>query len=111
MAPCSRLYGFLGCQLALAYPGASHQYSHWIDTYSSANYLVGACTCTVALVAAMHYTLAPSAAAAIVAAAGKARTSGRMMPCCGVHLPAGDPGDEGEAAGLASGGRRGAANR
>jgi thiaminase len=41
MAPCSRLYGFLGCQLALAYPGASHQYSHWIDTYSSPEYLVG----------------------------------------------------------------------
>lgn len=40
MAPCARLYGFLGCQLALAYPNVNHQYSSWIKTYSSDDYLV-----------------------------------------------------------------------
>lgn len=39
MVPCSRLYGYLGCQLAAAYPGAAHAYADWIDTYSSPDYL------------------------------------------------------------------------
>eukprot|EP00200_Dunaliella_tertiolecta_P010578 CAMPEP_0202372268 /NCGR_PEP_ID=MMETSP1127-20130417/3487_1 /ASSEMBLY_ACC=CAM_ASM_000462 /TAXON_ID=3047 /ORGANISM="Dunaliella tertiolecta, Strain CCMP1320" /LENGTH=624 /DNA_ID=CAMNT_0048968743 /DNA_START=13 /DNA_END=1884 /DNA_ORIENTATION=+ len=39
MAPCSRLYAWLGCTLADAYPGASHQYVEWIETYSSEGYM------------------------------------------------------------------------
>lgn len=39
MAPCSRLYGYLGCQLRRARPGAGHQYARWARTYSSASYL------------------------------------------------------------------------
>ncbi|MEW5307449.1 MAG: hypothetical protein WDW36_009844 [Sanguina aurantia] len=50
MVPCSRLYGFIGCQLAAAYPlraehltggpsPAPHEYCIWIQTYSSAAYL------------------------------------------------------------------------
>ena len=39
MAPCSRLYGFLGCQLLAEFPGHDHEYSAWIETYSGANYL------------------------------------------------------------------------
>ena len=39
MVPCSRLYGYLGCQMVLARPNASHQYSRWARSYSSAGYL------------------------------------------------------------------------
>lgn len=39
MVPCSRLYGFLGEELAAAYPQARHAYSDWIVTYSSPAYL------------------------------------------------------------------------
>jgi thiaminase len=39
MLPCSRLYGFLGEELAAAYPQASHAYTDWILTYSSPAYL------------------------------------------------------------------------
>ena len=39
MTPCSRLYGYLGCQLAKAYPKAEHAYTEWIRTYSSDTYL------------------------------------------------------------------------
>ena len=39
MAPCARLYAFLGCQLAAARPGATnHKYSRWAATYSGAQY-------------------------------------------------------------------------
>ena len=38
MAPCSRLYGYIGCQLAAS--GQPHcAYQAWIDTYSSSQYL------------------------------------------------------------------------
>ncbi|KAF5830719.1 hypothetical protein DUNSADRAFT_14125 [Dunaliella salina] len=40
MAPCSRLYAWLGCMLADAYPGADHQYAEWMETYSSTGYTV-----------------------------------------------------------------------
>ena len=40
MAPCARLYGFLGCQLSSTY-GVSGPYADWIQTYSSDEYLVG----------------------------------------------------------------------
>ncbi len=39
MLPCSRLYGFLGEELAAAYPQASHAYKDWVMTYSSPAYL------------------------------------------------------------------------
>jgi thiaminase (transcriptional activator TenA) len=50
MAPCSRLYGWLGCSLAAAgviigradrasSPPSSHPYADWIATYSSPEYL------------------------------------------------------------------------
>lgn len=39
MVPCSRLYGYLGCRLMAARPGADHQYARWAQTYSSAAYL------------------------------------------------------------------------
>lgn len=38
MTPCSRLYGYLGSQLAKAYPNAKHAYTEWIRTYSSDSY-------------------------------------------------------------------------
>ena len=38
MTPCSRLYAFLGRQLALNYPHATHAYKDWIQTYSSDSY-------------------------------------------------------------------------
>lgn len=39
--PCSRLYGYLGCTLAVAHAGSPrHTYSDWVDTYSSREYLV-----------------------------------------------------------------------
>ena len=38
MAPCARLYAYLGCQLAAARPGASHRYTRWAATYSGAQY-------------------------------------------------------------------------
>lgn len=38
MAPCSRLYGFLGCHLAAKY-GTVGPYCEWIKTYSSSTYL------------------------------------------------------------------------
>lgn len=40
MTPCARLYGWLGCRLAAAYPNADHAYASWLRTYSSAEYLV-----------------------------------------------------------------------
>jgi thiaminase len=43
MAPCSRLYGFLGCALAAAHPRAARRgnpYRDWIDVYSGFDYLV-----------------------------------------------------------------------
>lgn len=40
MLPCARLYGFIGCTLARAYPGVKHEYAEWIATYSSTEYLV-----------------------------------------------------------------------
>ena len=48
MAPCTRLYGYIGCQLARAHKGGAggggrrrppHPYSHWIRTYSAPAYL------------------------------------------------------------------------
>lgn len=52
MAPCARLYGFMGCQLArsprnrhiassaaASGRGLDHSYSHWIRTYSSPSFL------------------------------------------------------------------------
>ena len=39
MAPCCRLYGFLGLALAAAFPDAQHAYKDWLATYSSAPYL------------------------------------------------------------------------
>ncbi|KAJ9512592.1 hypothetical protein QJQ45_018904 [Haematococcus lacustris] len=39
MAPCARLYAFLGCQLAAAFPAAEHAYSSWINTYANPDYL------------------------------------------------------------------------
>ena len=39
MAPCSRLYAFLGCHLAAEFPDAQHDYAAWITSYSSAAYL------------------------------------------------------------------------
>lgn len=39
MMPCARLYGFLGLELAAAFPNAQHAYKNWIVTYSSAPYL------------------------------------------------------------------------
>ena len=55
MAPCTRLYGYLGCQLARRQRAAGgghsggggggggglakHPYAHWIRTYSSPAYL------------------------------------------------------------------------
>lgn len=48
MAPCTRLYGYIGCQLARAHKGGvggggrrrpPHPYSHWIRTYSAPAYL------------------------------------------------------------------------
>lgn len=48
MAPCARLYAFLGCSLAKAFPDADHAYSGWIKMYSSREYLVsvdGDCCC------------------------------------------------------------------
>lgn len=44
MAPCSRLYGFLGCQLAAVFPSKDHPYARWLDTYSSEQYLAGPAT-------------------------------------------------------------------
>lgn len=46
MIPCSRLYGFLGCVLAPAAAASvgRHAYSDWLDTYSSAAYLVSSGT-------------------------------------------------------------------
>ena len=38
MAPCARLYAYLGCQLAAAQPAASHRYARWAATYSGAQY-------------------------------------------------------------------------
>lgn len=38
MAPCARLYAYLGCQLAAARPGVSHKYARWAVTYSGAQY-------------------------------------------------------------------------
>jgi thiaminase/transcriptional activator TenA len=36
MLPCSRLYAFLGhALLAAQEPGARHDYTHWVETYSS----------------------------------------------------------------------------
>jgi len=35
MTPCSKLYAYLGRQLAKAYPNAMHAYKDWIATYSS----------------------------------------------------------------------------
>jgi thiaminase len=39
MAPCSRLYGYLGCSLNKAFPNAQHPYAGWIQTYCSPAYL------------------------------------------------------------------------
>ena len=39
MVPCSRLYGYLGCQMVAARPRAAHQYMRWAHSYSSAGYL------------------------------------------------------------------------
>ena len=39
MAPCCRLYGFIGLALAAAYPDVQHAYTDWIATYSSAPYM------------------------------------------------------------------------
>ena len=39
MTPCSRLYGYLGLELAAACPQANHAYKDWILTYSSPAYL------------------------------------------------------------------------
>ena len=39
MAPCARLYGYLGCQLMRSRPHAAHPYVRWAHTYSSAGYL------------------------------------------------------------------------
>lgn len=39
MTPCSRLYGYLGLELAAAYSQTSHAYKDWILTYSSPAYL------------------------------------------------------------------------
>ena len=41
MAPCARLYGYLGCQLARTYPAMEHAYAGWVQLYSSDSYLVG----------------------------------------------------------------------
>ena len=38
MAPCARLYAYLGCQLAAARPGTTHKYTRWAATYSGAQY-------------------------------------------------------------------------
>jgi thiaminase len=42
MAPCARLYAFLGCTLAAAHSSdpSRHPYSHWLDTYSAESSLV-----------------------------------------------------------------------
>lgn len=43
MIPCSRLYGYLGCQLAAANAAAAlprHAYTEWIEVYSGEKYLV-----------------------------------------------------------------------
>lgn len=42
MLPCSRLYGYLGCELAKRSPDSSNPYIEWIRTYSSEEYLVKA---------------------------------------------------------------------
>ena len=39
MLPCLRLYAYLGCQLAAAYPDLDHEYADWVRTYSSPDYL------------------------------------------------------------------------
>lgn len=39
MVPCSRLYAYLGCSLRAQHPGLSHDYSDWLDLYSSHTYL------------------------------------------------------------------------
>ncbi|PRW33704.1 family transcriptional regulator [Chlorella sorokiniana] len=39
MVPCLRLYAFLACQLAKGYPFADHEYTEWVRSYSSAEYL------------------------------------------------------------------------
>ncbi|KAK9829096.1 hypothetical protein WJX72_003863 [[Myrmecia] bisecta] len=39
MTPCSRLYGFLGCQLAASYPQDGLPYADWVQTYSLPAYL------------------------------------------------------------------------
>lgn len=41
MVPCARLYAFLGCSLAAAFPGAAargNPYADWITMYSSFEY-------------------------------------------------------------------------
>jgi thiaminase/transcriptional activator TenA len=35
MAPCMRLYAYLGQSLAGAFPGAAHDYAEWISTYAA----------------------------------------------------------------------------
>ena len=39
MAPCIRLYGFLGARLKAAYPHAKHEFSEWVSGYASPAYL------------------------------------------------------------------------
>ncbi|GAX73274.1 hypothetical protein CEUSTIGMA_g728.t1 [Chlamydomonas eustigma] len=40
MAPCARLYGYLGCQLARRWPESkTGPYADWVNTYSAPKYL------------------------------------------------------------------------
>jgi thiaminase len=46
MAPCARLYAFLGCTLNAAFPAAEHAYAKWIRNYSKPDFLVRAAALT-----------------------------------------------------------------
>ncbi|KAL4419962.1 hypothetical protein ABPG75_007060 [Micractinium tetrahymenae] len=39
MVPCLRLYAYLALQLAKAFPEADHEYTEWVRSYSSPEYL------------------------------------------------------------------------
>jgi hypothetical protein len=39
MVPCLRLYAYLACTLARAFPGADHEYGEWVQTYSAPAFL------------------------------------------------------------------------
>ncbi|PSC75207.1 thiamine biosynthetic bifunctional enzyme chloroplastic isoform D [Micractinium conductrix] len=39
MVPCLRLYAYLACQLAQAFPEEEHEYTEWVRSYSSPEYL------------------------------------------------------------------------